>query len=145
MNNLSPWVFDQCPQGWRQYDMLGELTEAVRVIRTYLSLWAQGPTWHKDTPADVEGRTVPTSLVHWHLGQVLAFNDQVPEAIESMRNCIVLEASPAFAAYARGTIAFLKRDARGLDEAIAQGAANPQVLERLRTGLAQGLAYKESY
>ena len=145
MNNLSPWVFDQCPQGWRQHDMLGDLPEAVRVIRAYLHLWAVGPDWHKDTPADAEGRTLPTSLVHWHLGQVLAFNDQVPEAIEAMENCVVLESSPSFAAYARGTIAFLKGDAQGLEGALASGAANPQVLERLRTGLAQGLTYKESY
>lgn len=145
MNNLSPWVFDQCPQGWRRYDMLGELEEAARVIRAYLDLWAVGPDWHKDVPADAEGRTLPTSLVYWHLGQVLAFLDRVPEAIEAMENCVVLEPSPSFAAYARGTIAFLRGDHRGLDEALAQGATNHQFLERLKTGLAQGLTYKESY
>lgn len=145
MTPMTPWVFDQGPDGWRSLDAAGDMEGAAAAIRQYLNLWSRGSDWHKLTPWDMMSSQVQPHLLHWHLGQVLASMGRYEEAIQSMDDTIAQCPNMAFVYYARGTIAFLQGNAEALAFEISRATWNRDVLLRLQEGLKQGKSYRESY
>jgi hypothetical protein len=143
--SMTPWSFDQGPDGWRALDAAGDLEGAVRALRQYLNLWARGNEWHELTPWDDQSKEVKPYLLHWHLGQVLATLGQYEDAVYAMDTTVVFCEDMGFIYYARGTIAFLLGNASALAFETSRATWNREVLERLQEGLKLGKSYKDSY
>ena len=99
--NLSLDDFDQSSQGFRQYSNDYELVRLV--IPEYIKV---------NKLATSESRNL-----HWHLGQMHAFNDNYKEAIAEMKQSY-LASSKTWQAYVDGTIAFLEKDKQALIKAL---------------------------
>lgn len=94
--------FDQSPEGFRLYSNDYEVCRLL--IPEYISM---------------NGLSSKQSrLLHWHLGQVHAFNDHYEEAIVEMKQSYMDELSLPWKFYVDGSIAFLERDKPTLEAAL---------------------------
>jgi hypothetical protein len=120
--------FDQSDQGFRKYSANYELI--CLLIPEYIEV------------NDLSG--FEAGNLHWHLGQMHAFHDNVEEAITEME-LSYLEGMPIFwKCYVDGSVAFLQRDKAKLLSAFEllkkqDNQMNLDVLERLIAN------YEESY
>lgn len=98
--SLSLNEFDQSNIGFRQYSENYELLRLI--IPEYIAT--------KELSQNEKGR------LHWHLGQIHAFNDNTEQAIKEMKRA---NSSPLFwKCYVDGSIAFLEKDKLKLVEAL---------------------------
>ena len=116
--DLSLDDFDQSWEGFRKHSDNYELVSLI--IPEYL---------------EVNGISGARSRnLHWHLGQIHAFNGNYESAIKEMKQSFE-GGSPTWAAYVSGSIAFLERDKAALEEALGQleSQENQMNIEILRS------------
>ncbi len=92
--------FDQGPDGWRKY------SEDYSIVRYLIAEY-------------MEINKLPeyeTTMLTWHLGQIHAIHGNYQEAVVEMEKCISNKMGTGWNAYARGTIAFLQKDRKELQE-----------------------------
>ena len=115
MLQMSPWDFDQSPNGWRKFEATKEHVRAANVIREYI-------TKNKDRIINLrEGeKTVSLELMHFHVGQLLASEGKGrwPEAINAF-NQSFQEGRECWNAYVSATIGFLENDMKRIEDAIS--------------------------
>jgi len=91
---LSPHAFEQSPERLRKHSGNYALTSLI--IPEYIEL--NKVSMHE------------AANLHWQLGQIHAFNDQVPLAIIEMRKAVFENSPVHWTCYVNGTIAFLEKD-----------------------------------
>jgi hypothetical protein len=116
--NLSLDDFDQSSEGFRQYSGNYELT--CLLIPEYISVNKLSAGQSRN--------------LHWHLGQVHAFNNNYEDAISEMKQSYT-GGSLTWASYVTGTIAFLEKDEAALKEALRvlgeqENQMNIEILEK---------------
>lgn len=131
MMGLSVHQFDQTEAGWRKYAEF--YPEVVGLMSQYLSI--NNVSYSK------------AANIRWHIGQIHAGNDEYQNAIESMKLSYVKEAPPWWNLYVQGTIAFLEKDKKALEQAIdllkkENNQTNLDVLLKLFAGFDK--TYKEA-
>ena len=99
--SLSLDDFDQSYEGFRQYGDQYDLVSMI--IPEYIRV---------NKLNDRESRNL-----HWHLGQIHAFNDNYVDAIKEMRQSYS-GGSKSWECYVSGSIAFLERDKEALKSAL---------------------------
>lgn len=115
MFEMSPWNFDQSPDGWRKLEVAKEYLTAAKLIREYILK-------NKDrilNPRD-GGKTASLEIMHFHIGQLLAMEGQKhwPEAIEAFNKSSYGEGNECWNAYVSATIGFLENDIKKVENAI---------------------------
>lgn len=97
---LDQHMFDQDPNtGWRSLDRQGCEAEAADLIRAYRNA--------KESPEP--------SILYWHEGQVRAGLGQTEQAIALFeKSRTPIEKFPGWNSYVDGSVAYLRRDLRGL-------------------------------
>lgn len=93
--------FDQSEKGFRQYSNDYELVSLL--IPEYIEVNQLVPRQSRN--------------LHWHLGQIHAFNDNAQAAILEMQQSYIGD-HPTWDSYVKGSIAFLKKDKPKLLEAL---------------------------
>lgn len=106
MMNLSPWDFDQSPNGWRKYEATGEYVKAAKLIGAYIAQ-------NKDRilhPPKGE-KTIYVAVMYFHIGQLLAFSGagHYQKAIDAFK-LSVRSGNKCWNAYVSATIGFLEND-----------------------------------
>lgn len=145
---LTPWQFDQeeLEGSWRYADDGGNPQLAFELILSYLAAYADGDNWKPETPEGGMSSQVRPWLLHWHAGQVAAFQSRYDIAIEQMTSCICLGPEPSFLAYARGTVCFLRGDREGLRAEIPNThGKNRVLLQKFLAGMDTGKTYAQAY
>ncbi len=99
--NLSLDEFDQSYEGFRQYSDNYELV--CRIIPEYIKVNELAPRYARN--------------LHWHLGQMHAFNFNYEDAIAEMKQSYE-GGSVTWSCYVSGSIAFLEKDKTSLEEAL---------------------------
>ena len=115
MFNLSPWDFDQSPNGWRKLEQTRDFSGAANLIQEYISR-------NKDkilNPKEGE-KEVALGLMYFHVGQELACAGQSnwSEAIQAFQQS-VKDGRVDWNAYVSATIGFLEGDIKKIDNAIS--------------------------
>ncbi len=93
--------FDQSEAGFRQYS--DDYLLVSQLIPEYIDQNNLKPEFARN--------------LRWHLGQIHAFNEDYEKAISEMKKAYA-GGSVTWLCYVDGTIAFLERDKKGLDEAL---------------------------
>lgn len=128
--SMPSFDFDQSEDGfrkhWRNYDLI------KLVIPEYIKV---------NKVPDEE-----TKLMHWHLGQMHASNDQVQDALSEMKLSFRGN-DKTWDSYVKGTIAFIEKDKTSLNNAIdtlksQDNQMNLQILEHMLKHF--GKSYKEA-
>ena len=114
MLQMSPWDFDQSPNGWRKFEVTKENLRAANIIREYI-------TKNEDriiNPREGE-KTVVLELMYFHIGQLLASEGQAhwSEAIDAFNHSFQ-ESRECWNAYVSATIGFLENDTTKVEDAI---------------------------
>ena len=115
---LSVHEFDQTSEGFRQYSGNYELVSLI--IPEYIG---------------VNGLSLRESRnLHWHMGQIHAFNGYSEDAIREMKQSFE-GGTVTWSCYVNGTIAFLEKDKASLLEALVtlkeqENQMNIEILER---------------
>lgn len=136
MLDLDPWSFDQTQAGWRTLPA----NQQISILKTYIQKYVRGNSFTPDTP---EGkREIDAVVLVWHLGQVLAFADNYPEAVKYM-SMSKMSDDTEWNDYVDATIAFLKQDKRTFDLLSAKSNYNSDTIMRLKQGW--GKPYKDVY
>jgi len=128
---LSLDEFDQTPAGFRQYTGNYELVRLV--IPEYIAV---------NELDDRQSRNL-----HWHLGQIHAFNKHPKEAIAEMKQSYE-GGSVTWASYVKGSIAFLEKDMESLKAALAtlEAQENQMNIQFLRKFIVHfNKSYSEAY
>ena len=123
--------FDQSGEGFRMYS--DDYHVVSLLIPEYITVNELSPEYSRN--------------LHWHMGQIHAFNDEVEAAISEMEQAYA--GGPIYwKCYVDGSIAFLKRDKPKMEKAIEtlreqENQMNLDVLERLFQYY--DLSYLEAY
>ena len=128
---MNPNDFDQSPDGLRKYS--GDHSLVEMIVHQYLDV------------NDLSGSRARN--IHWHLGQIHAFNGNYEAAISEMKLSYD-GGTVSWECYVSGTIAFLERDKTKLQEAYdslynQNNIMNIEVLDRLIQNF--DLSYKDAY
>lgn len=111
---MSPWDFDQSPDGWRQLAERELFLEAADCIEKYL-------VTNKQALIEEKQRPVHTSreILEFHRGQMLAFSGTMhwPAAVDAFRRAIYPEGKKLWNAYVRATIGYLQHDREAVEQA----------------------------
>ncbi len=112
---MSPWEFDQSPEGWRKIDQLEGRLAAVVVVQEYINQ-------HREeilNPKPGE-KIVTLELMYSHIAQMLALEgvNYYAEAIEAFNESF-RENRECWNAYVSATIGFLTNNVAQIEEAIA--------------------------
>lgn len=143
---MSPYDFDQSPQGWQSLDAQGKYLEAAQLIEEYLS---------KNEGVIAAQNEVKIQTIRFHAGQEYAMcgPGYYPKAIEFFEQS--KKGREAWDIYVDGTIAFLKDDGTVLTECTVklgqiakddpQQQANYELLERYAEALEHDRPYSTAY
>jgi len=136
MMELDPWTFDQDETlGWPSLSP----DKQIKALRSYIE--GPAPGMKKKSPP---GKHVDKNTITWHLGQALAMEDKVEEAISWMNQSLTdADDNQEWNRYIKATIAFLEDDRTAFEEHASGDNYNSSTLHRLRAGL--GKPYKEVY
>lgn len=112
---MSPWDFDQSPDGWRKLEATKEYLTAAKLIREYINK-------NKDrilNPREGE-KASNLEIMYFHIGQLLASEgrEHWPEAIGAFNQSFYQEGKECWNAYVSATIGFLENDIKKIDDAI---------------------------
>ena len=150
MLELSPWDFDQAPNGWRSLtnpnDPQSNL-HAVRLIRQYMA-----ENRERIANQSIDKPILKPEIMQFHIGQLLAnsSSEHYPEAMESFAQSYHIDPEDPWNYYVDATIGFLKKDVEGIKASLEQieavPSANPykmsgneSVVKRLITALESGI------
>lgn len=119
---LSPWEFDQTPNGWRKLEGAGEFIKAADLILRYISANKERILNSAETE-----KTMILGLLHFHRGQLLASAgpEHWPQAIESLNNSFE-DNDECWNAYVSATIGFLEGNKEKIVQAIQTIASSEQ-------------------
>ena len=111
---MSPWEFDQSPNGWRKFEASREYLKAANLIGDYIKA-----NRAKILHPPASERHTGINIMHFHIGQLLAFvgPEYYPEAIEAFQKSF-RERAECWNAYVSATIGFLENDKDKIDEAV---------------------------
>lgn len=114
MMRMSPWEFDQTPNGWRKLADTGELVKAAGRILRYISENKEQILNSAETE-----KAVSLDLLYFHRGQVLASAGQEywEQAIESLSHSFE-DNDECWNAYVAATIGFLENNMGKITQAI---------------------------
>lgn len=130
MTDLNPFEFDQTNKGWRS---LEDPAMQVLVLKEYIDK-------HKDDKDEY------MRLMHFHLGQVLAFRNldenDITYAIHHMKESYS-ERDEMWNDYVDATIAFLQKNELQLRKYVNRENYNGSVIRRLYDNF--GKDYKDAY
>jgi len=126
MLQMSPWYFDQSPNGWRRFEATKEHVRAANVIREYI-------TKNKDrivNPYESE-KTISLELMYFHIGQLLASEGQEHwlKAIDAFNHSFQ-EGAECWNVYVSATIGFLENDMKKIENAIRTIETSQEVGKR---------------
>jgi len=125
MMDLDPWTFDQDKTlGWPSLSP----DKQIKALRSYIEGPAPGMKKKR-----LDGKRVDKNTITWHLGQALAMEDKVEEAISWM-NQSLKDADQEWNRYVNATIAFLENNRTAFEEHASGKNYNSDVLDRLRAG-----------
>jgi hypothetical protein len=111
---MSPWEFDQSPQGWRKFEAGKEYIKAANLIGDYINFNTE-----KILHPSASEKTVSIRTLHFHTGQLLAFAgaDHYPEAIVAFGKSF-RDGAECWNAYVSATIGFLSNNIQQIEDAI---------------------------
>lgn len=133
---MTPNEFDMNNEGWRGLNSEGKHLEAAERI-----LWYIDQNREKITD---KNPSIPT--LYFHAGQVYAMagEEYYPQAIESFKKSY--KDNEEWDLYVKGSIAFLNKDKKTLDEAIENNGMNIDILQRFSEALdRQDTSYSTNY
>jgi len=110
---MSPWEFDQSPEGWRGVEKEKGILEAIDLIIQYISI-------NKDEINRDNGNI--EKFLNFHVGQLYATEGNeknIVEAISFFEDSYMKE-KDCWNAYVRATIGFLKKDRKVIEESIKE-------------------------
>jgi len=126
MMELDPWTFDQDETlGWPS---LTDPDEQIKALKSYIE--GPAPGMKKKSPPD---KHFDKNTITWHLGQALAMEDKVEEAISWMNQSLA-DDDQQWNRYIKATIAFLEDDRTAFEKHASGKNSNSDVLDRLRAG-----------
>ena len=114
MMQMSPWDFDQSPNGWRKFENTKEYLKAISLIQEYI-------TKNKDrilNPREGD-KKISLGIMYFHIGQLFALEGQkyYPEAIKEFDRSFE-ENQECWNAYVSATIGFLENNVKKVKDAI---------------------------
>ncbi len=114
MFQMSPWDFDQSPNGWRMFGSTKEYVRAASLIQEYI---AKNRDWIIN-PREGE-KMVGLELMYFHIGQLLASKGQEhwPEVVDAFNHSFD-ERGECWNAYVSATIGFLQNDIKRVEDAV---------------------------
>lgn len=125
MMDLDPWTFDQDETlGWRSLPA----DKQIKALKSYIEGPAPGMKKKR-----LDGKHIDKNTITWHLGQALAMEGKVEEAISWMNQSLA-DDDPQWNRYIKATIAFLEDDRTAFEEHASGDNYNSDVLDRLRAG-----------
>lgn len=146
--NMTPWEFDQSPNGWRKLSLEHKNLKAAELIKAYIYK-------NKENILKNEGaeNSVSLELMHFHVGQQLAISgtEKYPEAIVFFKMAFYKnEKATSWNAYVSATIGFLENEINIVEDAIrvfdalegSKSFKNLAIMKNFKKALEQG---KENY
>ncbi|MFC1751551.1 hypothetical protein ACFLY5_00190 [Patescibacteria group bacterium] len=111
---MSPWDFDQTPNGWRKIDKTEGHIIAARIIQDYISINTE-----RIKKAQGKERSTSLEIMNFHIGQLLASEGQEHylEAIEKFKLSF-RKNQECWNAYVSATIGHLENDMKKIEDAI---------------------------
>ncbi len=111
---LSPWDFDQSPNGWRKFSAPNERLHAANLIREYIA-----KNRYKITNPNKDEKTVSVELMYFHVGQLLALEGQEhwAESIKAFDQSFQKDRE-CWNAYVSATVGFLENDTKKVEDAL---------------------------
>lgn len=146
--DMTPWEFDQSPDGWRKLSLEQKNLEAAELIKAYVHK-------NKENILKNEGteNSVSLELLHFHTGQQLAISgtEKYPEALVFFKMAFYeSEKAASWNAYVSATIGFLQNNISMVEVAIrvfgtldgSKSSTNLAIMKNFKKALEQG---KENY
>ncbi len=123
--DMSPWDFDQSPDGWRKYEKTQGSTATAELIKKYIGRNLE-KTVDPKQPLRLE-------VLYFHIGQLLAMEGQghFAEAIDALKNSSYSEGRECWNAYVSATIGFLDGNIKKIEVAIKTVLPNPIVKAKM--------------
>jgi len=112
---MSPFEFDQSPQGWRSLANEGRKLEAAQLIKEYI-----GRNMERIINPEEDDSNKSLEIMRFHIGQMLALEGPgyYVDAVDAFKLSYYNEEGNLFDAYISATIGFLENDLSKVDLAI---------------------------